>query len=56
MNEATLACHIGDADGCAYQEERGEAGFSRRFRTALPIVIANSDLKDLGAGQGLPPA
>ena len=53
MNEAIRACDFGDRDNCAYEQVRPEAELRRRFRTAIPILVANDDLRDLSTGQGL---
>jgi hypothetical protein len=53
MSKAARACYFGDPDYYAYQGVRAEAEISRRFRTAVPILVADDDLKDLGTGQCL---
>ncbi len=53
MSKAARACNFSDPDFCAYQGVRAETEFSRRFRTAVPILVADDDLKDPGTGHGL---
>ena len=55
---AASTCRVGDFEGRRpHWESWAEAPPSRRFRTAVPILVADGELTDLcrdrGAGQGL---